>query len=248
VKPIHAKQSPKSEESAKPLLQADESVYAKSPLSAVKGIFADSAQVLTPSHIMQLQKTIGNRAVAQLMKSRLQSEVSAPASAPIIQRISYAKGMLSKESWEGYVGSWRNKTAQGEWQDIENSYMEIMNGLNQLKQDGTKREVENAELVRQGLIELDQNPIPYSESQNTLKKLGTIRDGLKEFLNNKMVRIDNEQKAAASRLEKEKKQKAKKDAENLATLEYLNKQRQLKEQQDLGERSGRSLKKSLAYL
>jgi hypothetical protein len=39
----------------------------------LKSVLADPALPLTPSHIIQLQKTIGNRAVAQLMKSRMQA-------------------------------------------------------------------------------------------------------------------------------------------------------------------------------
>jgi hypothetical protein len=46
----------------------------------LQSVLADPSLPLTPSHVMQLQKTIGNQAVAQLMKSRMQQ-----ATTPVVQ-------------------------------------------------------------------------------------------------------------------------------------------------------------------
>jgi hypothetical protein len=80
----HPKQSDKPTTTLQPLVSQPQPAQLQAPLqpAAVVQRAAQSPAALTPAEVLQLHRTIGNRAVGQLVRGHLSHHSSGPAAAP----------------------------------------------------------------------------------------------------------------------------------------------------------------------
>ncbi|MEM9992291.1 MAG: DUF4157 domain-containing protein, partial [Bacteroidota bacterium] len=124
-----------------------------------------------------------------------------PAQRKIIQCISYAKGRISSDSWQGYVDDWRNEEAKELWGRIEEKYNSTLKKEKILSSRLTSFDDENTEAIKQNLAvvkkaldDLEKQPIPFQNGDALEKDLdltGFILDEI-EFSLQSLEKDNNE--------------------------------------------------------